>query len=382
MSEPAGDDRSRTVDLIVGARPNFVKIASIVHAWAPLAADGVRHRLIHTGQHFDTAMSGSLFEQLAIPEPDINLGVRAPNSAAQIGAIMTAYAEILAEHRPALTVVVGDVNSTAAAAIAAQHAQVPVAHVESGLRSGAWRMPEEINRLVTDSIADLHFATTEGARQNLLAEGVDPACIHVVGNTMIDTLLANRDRAIAPGFWSALGDNQPFVLATLHRPSNVDDTDRLLQFISALCSGAGDLPVVLPAHPRIRERIAAASGLPTNLLVVEPQPYLEFMYLLQRTALVVTDSGGITEETYALDIPCISLRSTTERPETVTDGTTVLAGEEPDDLPALIAATLAADHAPTTLPPTWDGRTGQRIVEVIGDALRDGFANPGRSVTP
>lgn len=375
-------EQPAVIDLIVGARPNFVKIASIVHAWGPLAADGVRHRLIHTGQHFDTAMSGSLFEQLAIPEPEINLGVRAPNSAAQIGAIMTAYAEILADHRPALTMVVGDVNSTAAAAIAAQHAQVPVAHVESGLRSGAWRMPEEINRLVTDSIADLHFATTDGARDNLLSEGVDPACIHVVGNTMIDTLIANRDRAIAPEFWSTLGDDRPFVLATLHRPSNVDDTDRLMQFISALCSGAGDLSVVLPAHPRIRERIAAAPGLPGNLMVVEPQPYLEFMYLLQRSALVVTDSGGITEETYALDIPCISLRSTTERPETVTDGTTVLAGEEPDVLPGLIAEALADDRAPTTLPPTWDGGTGARIVEIIRACLRDGFANPGRSLAP
>ncbi len=375
-------EQPAVIDLIVGARPNFVKIASIVHAWGPLAADGVRHRLIHTGQHFDTAMSGSLFEQLAIPEPEINLGVRAPNSAAQIGAIMTAYAEILADHRPALTMVVGDVNSTAAAAIAAQHAQVPVAHVESGLRSGAWQMPEEINRLVTDSIADLHFATTDGARDNLLSEGVDPTCIHVVGNTMIDTLIANRDRAIAPQFWSALGDDRPFVLATLHRPSNVDDTDRLMQFISALCSGAGDLSVVLPAHPRIRERIAAAPGLPGNLMVVEPQPYLEFMYLLQRSALVVTDSGGITEETYALDIPCISLRSTTERPETVTDGTTVLAGEEPDILPGLIAEALADDRAPTTLPPTWDGGTGARIVEVIRACLRDGFANPGRSLAP
>ena len=375
-------EQPAVIDLIVGARPNFVKIASIVHAWGPLAADGVRHRLIHTGQHFDTAMSGSLFEQLAIPEPEINLGVRAPNSAAQIGAIMTAYAEILADHRPALTMVVGDVNSTAAAAIAAQHAQVPVAHVESGLRSGAWQMPEEINRLVTDSIADLHFATTDGARDNLLSEGVDPACIHVVGNTMIDTLIANRDRAIAPEFWSALGDDRPFVLATLHRPSNVDDTDRLMQFISALCSGAGDLSVVLPAHPRIRERIAAAPGLPGNLMVVEPQPYLEFMYLLQRSALVMTDSGGITEETYALDIPCISLRSTTERPETVTDGTTVLAGEEPDILPGLIAEALAADRAPTTLPPTWDGGTGARIVEIIRACLRDGFANPGRSLAP
>ncbi len=375
-------EQPAVIDLIVGARPNFVKIASIVHAWGPLAADGVRHRLIHTGQHFDTAMSGSLFEQLAIPEPEINLGVRAPNSAAQIGAIMTAYAEILADHRPALTMVVGDVNSTAAAAIAAQHAQVPVAHVESGLRSGAWQMPEEINRLVTDSIADLHFATTDGARDNLLSEGVDPACIHVVGNTMIDTLIANRDRAIAPEFWSALGDDRPVVLATLHRPSNVDDTDRLMQFISALCSGAGELSVVLPAHPRIRERIAAAPGLPGNLMVVEPQPYLEFMYLLQRSALVVTDSGGITEETYALDIPCISLRSTTERPETVTDGTTVLAGEEPDILPGLIAEALADDRAPTTLPPTWDGGTGARIVEVIRACLRDGFANPGRSLAP
>ena len=375
-------EQPAVIDLIVGARPNFVKIASIVHAWGPLAADGVRHRLIHTGQHFDTAMSGSLFEQPAIPEPEINLGVRAPNSAAQIGAIMTAYAEILADHRPALTMVVGDVNSTAAAAIAAQHAQVPVAHVESGLRSGAWQMPEEINRLVTDSIADLHFATTDGARDNLLSEGVDPACIHVVGNTMIDTLIANRDRAIAPEFWSALGDDRPFVLATLHRPSNVDDTDRLMQFISALCSGAGDLSVVLPAHPRIRERIAAAPGLPVNLIVVEPQPYLEFMYLLQQSALVVTDSGGITEETYALDIPCISLRSTTERPETVTDGTTVLAGEEPDILPGLIAEALADDRAPTTLPPTWDGGTGARIVEVIRACLRDGFANPGRSLAP
>ena len=375
-------EQPAVIDLIVGARPNFVKIASIVHAWGPLAADGLRHRLIHTGQHFDTAMSGSLFEELAIPEPEINLGVRAPNSAAQIGAIMTAYAEILADHRPALTMVVGDVNSTAAAAIAAQHAQVPVAHVESGLRSGAWQMPEEINRLVTDSIADLHFATTDGARDNLLSEGVDPACIHVVGNTMIDTLIANRDRAIAPQFWSALGDDRPFVLATLHRPSNVDDTDRLMQFISALCSGAGDLSVVLPAHPRIRERIAAAPGLPGNLMVVEPQPYLEFMYLLQRSALVMTDSGGITEETYALDIPCISLRSTTERPETVTDGTTVLAGEEPDILPGLIAEALAADRAPTTLPPTWDGGTGARIVEIIRACLRDGFANPGRSLAP
>ena len=375
-------EQPAVIDLIVGARPNFVKIASIVHAWGPLAADGVRHRLIHTGQHFDTAMSGSLFEQLAIPEPEINLGVRAPNSAAQIGAIMTAYAEILTDHRPALTMVVGDVNSTAAAAIAAQHAQVPVAHVESGLRSGAWQMPEEINRLVTDSIADLHFATTDGARDNLLSEGVDPACIHVVGNTMIDTLIANRDRAIAPQFWSALGDDRPFVLATLHRPSNVDDTDRLMQFISALCSGADELSVVLPAHPRIRERIAAAPGLPGNLMVVEPQPYLEFMYLLQRSALVVTDSGGITEETYALDIPCISLRSTTERPETVTDGTTVLAGEEPDILPGLIAEALADDRAPTTLPPTWDGGTGARIVEIIRACRRDGFANPGRSLAP
>ena len=375
-------EQPAVIDLIVGARPNFVKIASIVHAWGPLAADGVRHRLIHTGQHFDTAMSGSLFEQLAIPEPEINLGVRAPNSAAQIGAIMTAYAEILADHCPALTMVVGDVNSTAAAAIAAQHAQVPVAHVESGLRSGAWQMPEEINRLVTDSIADLHFATTDGARDNLLSEGVDPACIHVVGNTMIDTLIANRDRASAPQFWSALGDDRPFVLATLHRPSNVDDTDRLMQFISALCSGAGDLSVVLPAHPRTRERIAAAPCLPGNLMVVEPQPYLEFMYLLQRSALVVTDSGGITEETYALDIPCISLRSTTERPETVTDGTTVLAGEDPDVLPGLIAEVLAANRAPTTLPPTWDGGTGARIVNVIKACLRDGFANPGRSLAP
>lgn len=335
------------VDIIAGARPNFMKIAPIIRAIESRAAAGgpLRYRLVHTGQHYDARMSGDFFEQLGIPEPHANLEVGSGTQAEQTAAIMVRYEQLLLDAPSALCLVVGDVTSTMACAIAAQKLRVPVAHVEGGIRSGDWTMPEEINRMVTDSITNWFFTTSEVANQNLRRAGVADERIFFVGNTMIDTLLANLDRLKPPAFWSELG-LQPggYFVTTLHRPANVDSGDAFTRMLAAIGEGTRGMPVVFPVHPRTAKTLrelgagdgADGSALPANLCLVDPQPYLEFNWLVKHARAVITDSGGITEETTVMGVPCLTLRDTTERPETITIGTNELIGTDPSRLkPAL-----------------------------------------------
>lgn len=356
------------IDLIAGARPNFMKIAPIIRALQARQAAGgrLRYRLVHTGQHYDKSMSGDFFTQLGIPEPDANLGVGSGSQAAQTGAIMLGYENLLLARRSALCLVVGDVTSTMACAIAAQKLCVPVAHVEGGIRSGDWTMPEEINRLATDAITNWFFTTSEVANANLRNAGVDDERIFFVGNTMIDTLLANLDRLRPPAFWQGLG-LQPgrYYVATLHRPANVDKPEALARLLSAIADGAQGLPVVFPVHPRTAKTLAALPAKPDCLHLVEPQPYLEFNYLVRHARAVITDSGGVTEETTVLGVPCMTLRDTTERPETVTLGTNELIGTDPAALAPAFARLAAGQWKKGAVPPLWDGRTGERIVQIL-----------------
>jgi UDP-N-acetylglucosamine 2-epimerase (non-hydrolysing) len=346
------------IDVIAGARPNFVKIASILHA--------LRVRLIHTGQHYDPRMSGDFFEQLGIPEPDINLEVGSGTQAEQTAAIMVRYEALLLRHPSVLCLVVGDVTSTMACAIVAQKLQVPVAHVEGGIRSGDWTMPEEINRMVTDAITNWFFTTSEVANENLRRTGVADDRIFFVGNTMIDTLLTNLPRLRPPAFRDALG-LQPgkYLVLTLHRPANVDGDVALAGLLRAIAQGARDLPVVFPVHPRTANTLRQVSNLPANLHFVEPQPYLEFNWLVRGAAAVITDSGGVTEEATVMGVPCMTLRTTTERPETVSVGTNVLVGVDPAALGPAFEQLFAGAWKRGGIPEKWDGRTGARIVEIL-----------------
>jgi UDP-N-acetylglucosamine 2-epimerase (non-hydrolysing) len=369
------------IDLIAGARPNFMKIAPIVAALRARAAsreDVIGYRIVHTGQHYDRAMSESFFEQLGIPEPDVNLEVGSGSHATQTAAIMTRYEALLERARPDLCVVVGDVNSTMACAITAQKMHVPVAHVEGGLRSGDWRMPEEINRLATDAVSDWFFTTSEHANENLERAGVPRERIFFVGNTMIDTLLAHLPRLRAPAFWDELDlASQTYAVVTLHRPSNVDDPATLRSLLFAISEGLSMQRAVFPVHPRTRRAIDALDDVPDNLLLVPPQPYLEFIHLVKHAAAVVTDSGGITEETTVLGIPCLTLRDTTERPETVEIGTNQLLGSDPKALTASLASVLSGGAPKHFIPDLWDGRAGERIVAALETILAT-LRAPGR----
>ncbi len=368
MNDRPSTQREPRVDVIAGARPNFMKIAPILRAIGERRAAGSRlgTRLVHTGQHYDARMSGEFFTQLGIPQPDVNLEAGSGSQAEQSAAIMTRYERLLLESPSALCLVVGDVTSTMACAIAAQKLRVPVAHVEGGIRSGDWGMPEEINRLVTDSITNWFFTTSEVANANLKRAGVEDERIFFVGNTMIDTLLANLPRLRAPAFWVEAGlEPGGYFVTTLHRPANVDDPAGLARLIDAICSGARGLPVVFPVHPRTAKTLAALPGLPANLLVVEPQPYLEFNYLVRQAKGVITDSGGITEETTVLRVPCMTLRDTTERPETVTLGTNELIGTDPAALRPAFARLFEGRWKSGSIPPLWDGRTGERIAAIL-----------------
>lgn len=354
------------VDLIAGARPNFMKVAPIIDAIEAARAKGtaLNYRLIHTGQHYDRNMSGSFFEQLGIPEPHLNLEVGSGTAAEQTGAIMARYEKALFAQRSDLCLVVGDVTSTMACAIAAQKLGVPVAHVEGGIRSGDWTMPEEINRLVTDSITNWFFTTSEVANENLRRAGVGEERIFFVGNTMIDTLLKQRPRFRAPGLWkeAKLQAKEYFVL-TLHRPANVDDPANLRALMDEIVRGADGRAIVFPVHPRTAKALKQIGVSAPNLLLTEPLGYLEFNYLVEHAFAVITDSGGITEETTVLGVPCLTLRDTTERPETVTLGTNVLVGTDPAKLAPVLADLFAARWKRGAVPPLWDGRTGERIVE-------------------
>jgi UDP-N-acetylglucosamine 2-epimerase (non-hydrolysing) len=358
------------IDIIAGARPNFMKIAPIIRAMDARRSNGagLRYRLVHTGQHYDARMSGDFFTQLGIPAPDVNLDCGSGTQAEQTAAIMTRYEAVLMQLRPDLCLVVGDVTSTMACAIAAQKLGVPVAHVEGGIRSGDWSMPEEINRLVTDSITNHFFTTSEVANANLRRSGVGEERIHFVGNTMIDTLVANLVRLTPPSFWDDLGlqPSNYFVL-TLHRPANVDGQLQLANVLKAVAGAARGLPVIFPVHPRTAKSLETISDLPTNLCFVDPQPYLEFNFLAKNAKAVITDSGGITEETTYMGVPCMTLRTTTERPETVSIGTNELLGIDPAALAPALQRVFDGEWKRGAIPPLWDGKTGERIVSILDD---------------
>lgn len=357
-----------TLDLIAGARPNFMKIASIIRALHRATAEGglLRYRLVHTGQHYDHDMSASFFGQLGIPEPHINLAAGSGTQAEQTASIMVRYERVLLSEPSAMCIVVGDVTSTLACAVAARKLGVPVAHVEAGIRSGDWNMPEEINRIVTDAVSNYFFTTSETAGANLRASGVSSDRIFFVGNTMIDTLLANMERLRPPQFWSELAlKPREYVVATLHRPSNVDSPIMLQRYLDAICSSVHGLPVILPLHPRTALSFSKLVSIPDGLTVVSPQPYLEFNYLVRHARAVLTDSGGVTEETTVMGVPCMTLRDSTERPETVTVGTNELLGSDPSAIPAAMERLFAGRWKKGRSPDLWDGQAGARIVVVL-----------------
>ncbi|MGB5639822.1 MAG: UDP-N-acetylglucosamine 2-epimerase (non-hydrolyzing) [Sedimenticolaceae bacterium] len=358
---------------IVGARPNFMKIAPLMRVFrsAPGIFDA---RLVHTGQHYDEAMKDAFFRQLHIPEPDIDLGVGSGTHAVQTAEIMRRFEPVVDELTPDLVLVVGDVNSTIACALVATKKGIAVVHVEAGLRSGDRRMPEEINRVLTDQISDLLFTTEPDGESNLLREGVASDRIHFVGNVMIDTLLANRGRAVPagqtlaeiPGFAE---DPAGFGVLTLHRPSNVDDPLVLRRLLETLADISERLPLVFPIHPRTRARIADAGLSPlleqSRIGLTEPLGYLQLLGLMSEARVVLTDSGGLQEETTALGIPCITLRENTERPVTVSQGTNTIVGTNVKKIRACFDDIMANGGKAGRVPALWDGHAAERIAEVI-----------------
>lgn len=356
------------IDIIAGARPNFMKVAPIIKVLRARASRGgpLRFRLVHTGQHYDARMSSDFFAQLAIPEPDVNLGVGSGTQAEQTASIMVRYERLLASTPSALCLVVGDVNSTMACAIAAQKLCIPVAHVEAGIRSGDWSMPEEINRMVTDAITNWYFTTSEFANSNLLKAGVSSDRIFFVGNTMIDTLLTNLPRLRAPHFWTERGLKEgEYLVVTLHRPSNVDGSADFGRLLSAVSEASRGLPIIFPVHPRTAKTLVDVDRVPSSFVLVEPQPYLEFNYLVKHAKAVITDSGGITEETTVLGVPCLTIRDTTERPETVSIGTNELIGTDPVALAPALDRLFSGKWKRGAIPEKWDGHASERIVDAL-----------------
>ena len=348
---------------VVGARPNFMKAAPVV---AALRDHGVRQTIVHTGQHYDAFMSDVFFQQLGIPEPEVNLAVGSGSHAAQTAEIMTRFETVVLERKPDLVLVYGDVNSTVAATLVCAKLNVRIGHVEAGLRSFDRTMPEEVNRLVTDQLADLLFTPSEDGDLNLIREGVDDHKSFRVGNVMIDTLI--RLLPAASGVERA--DDvfeSPYALVTLHRPSNVDDPATLAQLLRTLTVLSREIRVVFPVHPRTRKRIEDLGGWTpgSNIRFIDPVGYIEFLALQMHATLVITDSGGIQEETTYLGTPCLTVRKNTERPVTVTSGTNVLVGEDMSQLLAEAGRILSGEPRKSSIPPLWDGRAAHRIAEVI-----------------
>lgn len=353
--------------IVVGARPNFVKIAPILAEIRQYPE--LKWSLIHTGQHYDHNMSGSFFKELEIPEPNVNLNVGATPAPIQVAEIMLRLSPIVATVCPDLVLVVGDVNSTLAAALVAAKAMIPVAHVEAGLRSFDRTMPEEMNRLLTDAVSDYCFTTEPSANDNLAREGVGPGRIYYVGNVMIDALLRVRERAGASTILRRLGiRTRNFTVLTLHRPSNVDDSRALTRSLLAIGCVQRDIPVVFPVHPRTRERLKLLPDLArrgAGLILTEPLPYLDFVHLMASAACVLTDSGGIQEETTALGVPCLTLRTTTERPITVSQGTNRIVGTDSEKIVAAWAEIRRGQWPIGQLPQFWDGRSAERIIKAL-----------------
>ena len=381
------------ITLIAGARPNFMKVAPIIKAIKAsngerlaVSGEGISYRLVHTGQHYDKNMSDTFFEELGIPAPDVNLGCGGGSQAEQTAAIMVAFEKELMAHPADIVMVVGDVTSTMACSIVAKKLNTKVCHVEAGIRSWDLTMPEEINRMVTDSLADYMFTTSDVANANLVRmgatlmnEGVKELKdervtqrVWFVGNVMIDTLLANRARFRKPEIWDELGlKDKEFIVMTMHRPANVDEENHLRAMMEQIVDNVHGLPVIFPIHPRTAKQLGlvvsglGVSGEWKNLHIVEPMGYLEFNYLVERAKAVVTDSGGITEETTVMGVPCITLRDNTERPETCTVGTNELIGTNPAAIKPALDKLFAGEWKKGAIPKLWDGHTAERIVDIL-----------------
>ena len=392
------------ITLIAGARPNFMKIAPLIKAIEKyneqkVESGKIAYRLVHTGQHYDKNMSDTFFEELGIPAPDTNLGCGGGTQAEQTAAIMVAFEKELIAHPADIVLVVGDVTSTMACSIVAKKLNTRVCHVEAGIRSWDLSMPEEINRMVTDSLADYMFTTSEVANRNLMRQGAtmisDDGCqmsdvgcqmaedkyayervpqrVWYVGNVMIDTLLANRERFRQPDVWSTLAlQDKQYIVMTMHRPANVDEENHLRAMMEQIVDNAHGLPIVFPIHPRTAKLFynlwgdedTLAKRFP-NLHIVEPLGYLEFNYLVERAKAVVTDSGGITEETTVMGVPCITLRDNTERPETCTVGTNELIGTKPEAIKPALDKLFAGEWKKGGVPALWDGHTAERIIAIL-----------------
>ena len=393
------------ITLIAGARPNFMKIAPLIKAIQQAAAEGhdIRHRLVHTGQHYDKNMSDTFFEELGIPMPDVNLGCGGGTQAEQTANIMMAFEKDLMANPTDLVLVVGDVTSTMACSIVAKKLNTKVCHVEAGIRSWDQTMPEEINRMVTDALADYMFTTSEIANKNLLLQGAELQASHLspltsnlpvlpeeqyafqrtpqrvwyVGNVMIDTLLANRARFRRPAVYDALGlEEKQYIVMTMHRPANVDEQEHLKALMEQIITNVHGLPIIFPIHPRTAKLFYNLWGdeeklkeIFPNLHIVDPMGYLEFNYLVERAKAVVTDSGGITEETTVMGVPCITLRDNTERPETCTVGTNMLIGTKPEAIKPALDKLFAGEWKQGAIPALWDGQTSERIVEILLEIL-------------
>ena len=397
------------ITLIAGARPNFMKIAPLIKAIQKASAEGhnIHYRLVHTGQHYDKNMSDTFFEELGIPMPHVNLGCGGGTQAEQTANIMVAFEQDLMQHPTDLVLVVGDVTSTMACSIVAKKLNTKVCHVEAGIRSWDLTMPEEINRMVTDALADYMFTTSEIANKNLLLAGASlensanlvnldgldalgnlakrqlpeeqyafkrtPQRVWYVGNVMIDTLLANRSRFRKPEVYDALGlEDKQYIMMTMHRPANVDEQEHLKALMEQIITNVHGLPIIFPIHPRTAKLFYNLWGdeqqlaqLFPNLHIVDPMGYLEFNYLVERAKAVVTDSGGITEETTVMGVPCITLRDNTERPETCTVGTNMLIGTQPQAIKPALDKLFAGEWKQGAIPALWDGHTAERIVEIL-----------------
>ncbi len=360
------------VDIIAGARPNFVKIAPIIRAIQERAAQGgpLRYRVVHPGQHYDARMSADFFVQLGIPAPDVSLKVGSGSQAEQTGSNHARYEELLLKEPSDLRLVPGDVTSTMACAITAKKLCLPVAHMEAGIRSGDINMPEEVNRIVTESITDWFFTTSVVANANLRQAGVGEDRIIFVCNTMIDTLLANMDRLEKPQFFDKLGlEPKGYFVTTLHLPANVDQGDGFSRMLAAIGHGARNLPVIFPAHPRTAKTLRVLGEVPANIHLVEPQPYLQFNWLVKNAFAVISDSGWITEETMVIGSPCLKLRDDTERPETLEIGTNMLIGCNPDALAPALDMLFDGRWKSGGISPLWDGQTAPRCVATLEQLL-------------
>jgi UDP-N-acetylglucosamine 2-epimerase (non-hydrolysing) len=361
------------IDLIAGARPNFIKIASIVDAIRVAQTEGknIQFRLVHTGQHYDVNMSNSFFKQLDIPEPFINFKAGGGTQAQQTANIMLSYEKLLMSEQSDLCLVVGDVTSTMACAITAQKMHIPVAHVEAGIRSGDWTMPEEINRIVTDTITNYFFTTPDTANVNLRNAGIEDKKIFFVGNTMIDTLLKHRSHFQKPAVWDKIGlKSGEFIVITLHRPDNVDNKETLKDLISEIIMHSRNLHLIFPVHPRTSKVLSHIGIKNPRLHMIEPLSYLEFNYLVEKSKAVITDSGGITEETTIMGIPCMTLRNNTERPETISIGTNELLGTNPKAIKPALDKLLDGEWKKGNIPYLWDGKTSERIINHLTNIFK------------